>query len=397
VTVLGAPAAVLFVDHARAIGGAEKSLLLLLEHMDRDSWVPYLACQSGLLADAARDLDVAVVDVPLPRLRRSVRFAADLRSGAGAIQRAAAEVGAAVVHSNTVRATTYAAFATTAVGAALSRAPGAQASLVWHMRDFSLGEGPPRHGRLDTAMKRVIASRCVHIVANSQAVAETLPGRTPITVVHNAVDASSYRDVDPTPFRERYGLRADQLVIGTVGRLRPWKGQDRFLRVAATVLRQVDDVTALVVGGTVLAEPDSYGEELRALAERLGIADRVVFTGHLEDVRPALAAMDVFVHAGAPEPFGLVNIEAMASALPVVAFAHGALPEIVADGRTGLLVPPGDERALAEAVLRLLRNPEERRAMGESARARAVSAFSPERMASEIEAVWSVVYSRREA
>ena len=107
--------------------------------------------------------------------------------------------------------------------------------------------------------------------------------------------------------------------------------------------------------------------------------------------------MDVFVHAGAPEPFGLVNIEAMASALPVVAFAHGALPEIVADGRTGLLVPPGDERALAEAVLRLLRNPEERRAMGESARARAVSAFSPERMASEIEAVWSVVYSRREA
>ena len=103
---------------------------------------------------------------------------------------------------------------------------------------------------------------------------------------------------------------------------------------------------------------DSYAAGLRRLVDELGIADRVTFSGHLEDVRPALAAMDVYVHPGEPEPFGLVNLEAMAMEKPVAAFAHGALPEIVEHGRTGLLVPPGNVEELASAVAILLRDSE---------------------------------------
>lgn len=131
---------------------------------------------------------------------------------------------------------------------------------------------------------------------------------------------------------------------------------------------------------------DDYPARLHRLAADLGLADQVVFTGHLEDVRPALAALDIFVHPGDPEPFGLVNLEAMAMGKPVVAFAHGALPGIVTDGETGVLIPPGDEAALAKAVVLLLQDPARRAAMGRAGRTRVEECFTAERIASEMEA-----------
>jgi glycosyltransferase involved in cell wall biosynthesis len=97
--------------------------------------------------------------------------------------------------------------------------------------------------------------------------------------------------------------------------------------------------------------------------------------------------MDLFVHPGDPEPFGLVNLEAMAMGKPVVAFAHGALPEIVDDGKTGLLVPPRDERAMAEAVTTLLGNPARRIVMGRTGRTMAEKRFTARRVARELEIV----------
>jgi glycosyltransferase involved in cell wall biosynthesis len=147
----------------------------------------------------------------------------------------------------------------------------------------------------------------------------------------------------------------------------------------------------LVVGGSIFDVTDDYLQRLQRVATDLGLAARTVFTGHLEDIRPALAAMDVFVHAGDPEPFGLVNIEAMAMAKPVVAFSHGALPEIVVDGDTGLLVPPGDEAALAEAAVALLRNPAWRALLGEKGRERVAQLFTAERMTANVSSVFAQV------
>jgi glycosyltransferase involved in cell wall biosynthesis len=155
----------------------------------------------------------------------------------------------------------------------------------------------------------------------------------------------------------------------------------------AHVAAQRPEATFAVVGGSIFGVRDRYPDQLRALSKELGLGGKVAFTGHLEDVRPALAALDVFVHAGDPEPFGLVNIEAMAMGRPVVAFRHGALPEIVAEGQTGLLVQPGDEFALAEAVLGLLRDASRRREMGLAGRQRVASCFTAEQMAAGIEAV----------
>jgi glycosyltransferase involved in cell wall biosynthesis len=155
----------------------------------------------------------------------------------------------------------------------------------------------------------------------------------------------------------------------------------------APVRGELPNTWLAVVGGDIFGVSDGYSESLRALPVSLGLADRVVFTGHLEDVRPALAALDVFVHSGAPEPFGLVNAEAMAAGKPVVAFGHGALPELVVHGETGILVSPGDEEALGQAVISLLRDPAQRNAMGAAGRARVEAHFTVQQMAEGVETV----------
>ncbi|HZD56700.1 MAG TPA: glycosyltransferase family 4 protein, partial [Anaerolineales bacterium] len=131
----------------------------------------------------------------------------------------------------------------------------------------------------------------------------------------------------------------------------------------------------VLVGGDPFNTGAQYERHLIRLAQDLAISHRVTFTGHLEDVRPALAALDIFVHPGDAEPFGLVNLEAMASGKPVVAFDHGALPEIVLQGETGILVPPKDPADLAEAVISLLKDPHQRAQMGQRGRQRACSHF----------------------
>ena len=114
------------------------------------------------------------------------------------------------------------------------------------------------------------------------------------------------------------------------------------------------DIRFMVVGGAILGWEGSYPDDLRRLAADLGIADRVHFAGHQADVHPWYDALDVVVHASFGEPFGLVLVEAMALGKPLVATKLGGPLEIVEDGTSGLLVPPGDPERLAEAVERIL-------------------------------------------
>ncbi|HXF69543.1 MAG TPA: glycosyltransferase family 4 protein [Thermoflexus sp.] len=369
---------ILFVDHAPALGGAEQSLLLLLKYLDRSHWQPHLVCTGGPLAEAATALGIPVHLLSMPRLRRSSRALADWIRTAGAIARLAWRVGAAGMIANTVRAAVY-----TAPAARLARVP-----FVWYMRDFWLSESRPRHLWADRLGKGLLCAAAAHVIANSYATAAHLPCRRKVTVIHNGIEVERYHPgMDGAPFRQRYGIPPHVPLIGTVGRLRPWKGQERFLRVLARVREAAPEVWGVVVGGASFGVEDDYPQRLEQLSAALGLKDRLVFTGHLEDVRPALAAIDVFVHPGDPEPFGLVNIEAMAMGKPVVAFAHGALPEIVIDGQTGLLVPPGDEEAMARAIRRLLQNPTQRFALGSAGRERVQECFVAQRMAQRVHEV----------
>jgi len=368
----------LLLDHAEALGGAENSLLLLMKHLDLSSWQPILACCGGPLADRTSSLGVAVHILPMPRLRRSPRLLRDWLTGARAIAALARQTGTELMYTNTIRSTLYGALA-----ARLAGLP-----LIWHMRDFWLSEFQPRYPSVDALGKRLLCAAATRVLTNSHAVAANLPCRRKVTAVHNGVEIGRFDPaMDGQPFRGQQGIPSQAPLVGMVGRMRPWKGQERFLRAMARVLVEIPETWFAIIGGAIFEITDGYTEQLRKLSTGLGLAGRVIFAGHMEDVRPALAALDVFVHPGDPEPFGLVNIEAMAMGKPVVAFDHGALPEIVMDKETGILVAPRDEEALAAAVITLLRDTDLRQSMGKAGRLRAGTWFTAGRMAAQVEAV----------
>ncbi|MCS7261174.1 MAG: glycosyltransferase family 4 protein, partial [Anaerolineae bacterium] len=191
------------------------------------------------------------------------------------------------------------------------------------------------------------------------------------------------------------GMPEASVLIGTVGRVQPWKGHHIFLQVAQRVSQQLSGVRFVIVGGRVFAADADYEQRLRNLARELGIESYVFFAGHQADVAPWLAAMDIFVHCSAAEPFGLVLVEAMAAARPVVAFADGGVPEIVLDGETGILIAPGDVPHMAEAVAKLAVDRDLAQRMGTAGRKRAETVFSATRYVRQIEDVYEEILAQR--
>lgn len=184
-------------------------------------------------------------------------------------------------------------------------------------------------------------------------------------------------------FRRRHGLQSPFLV-GCTGRLVREKAYDHALHAFRQVLRDAPEARLAIAGRGPL-EPD-----LRRLAEALGIQDRVSFLGQLpvEELVLFYAGLDVFLHPSLSEGLGQVTLEAMALHRPCIAYRVGPLPEAIEDGRTGLLVPEGDQNMLADALLRLQRDPETRAAMGDRARSRVETVFDFSTMCRRHEALY---------
>jgi len=181
--------------------------------------------------------------------------------------------------------------------------------------------------------------------------------------------------------RARIGVPEDAVVVTFVGRLVPVKGVDILLRAWAQVRNPTAQSAELLIVGGDAGSPGN-AQKLAELDAELNTRAR--FVGHQVDVSPWLHAADVPVVPSLIEPLGNAPLEASAEGLPVVASRVGGLPEIVADGVTGLLVPPGDPNALAAALIRLLEDPSLRRRFGDQARSRCEERFS---MAAHVGAV----------
>ena len=230
------------------------------------------------------------------------------------------------------------------------------------------------------------------IIAISNAVASQFEPRDKVVVVFDAFSLAAA----PTPpgdlrreFRARHALGGD-LVVGCVGRIKfVRKGQEILVQATAMLKQRGRPVKALIVGAPFPAN-EEHLTRLKELVRELGVENQVVFTGELADPRPAYLAMDVLAMTSIqPEPFGGVTNEAMSLGLPVIATNVGGSLDQVVDGLTGLLVAPGDPAALADAIEKLMSNPELRRQMGTAAAERVRQKFSPEAMVSKIEQVFN--------
>ncbi|MDP3687196.1 MAG: glycosyltransferase family 4 protein [Sulfurimicrobium sp.] len=181
---------------------------------------------------------------------------------------------------------------------------------------------------------------------------------------------------DGQAFRRQHQIPADAFVVGLVGMLIPWKGQMLIIEAAKQLLQEMPDAVFALVGGT----PDecrAYEAELRKIVEQSGLKGRVVFTGHVSDMAAVYNGLDIVVSAStSPEPLGVMVMEAMTLARPLVAPDHGGAVEVIENGRTGLLFKPGNTSDLAEKIRILYRDTDMRKDIGQSARDYALRTFS---------------------
>lgn len=183
--------------------------------------------------------------------------------------------------------------------------------------------------------------------------------------------------------RARLGIGAEDFVIGTVGRLfDQQKKVSEMIRAMPAILARRPLTRLLVVG-----EGQDRGM-LERLATECGVAPSVTFAGYQPATRPFFELMNIFVHPAASEAFGLVVAEAMMAGRPVVATAVGGIPDVVDEGKTALLIPPGDREALVEAVLKLADDAELAACMGSAGRRRAVAEFGEVRYVSEVDELY---------
>lgn len=232
-------------------------------------------------------------------------------------------------------------------------------------------------------LHRFTLRRVAYAIAVSRAVGENLRGifaESKIVHVPNGIDLKRFAAI------ARLGAR-DRLLVGTIGHLAPIKGHEDFIRAASLIAAKRADVDFVIAGDDESPAKDTR-TQLERLIRELGLSQRVHLAGRVDETSRLLSDLDLFVSASRSEGFGLAIIEAMASGVPVVATRSAGAREIIEDGETGRLVPIGDAHALAEAILCLLDDREERERLRQRALETVRQRFSLERMVEETERVY---------
>jgi glycosyltransferase involved in cell wall biosynthesis len=210
-------------------------------------------------------------------------------------------------------------------------------------------------------------------------------GVASFTVIPNGVDLARFDlPITACALRTEFGIPHDAPLLGAIARLEPEKGHRYLIEAVPAILRGAPETWLVIVGEGSLAH------ELQALAASLPrpARDRIVFTGRREDVSAITAELDVAVLPSLREAQGISILEAMARRKPVIASAVGGIPEVISNGLDGLLVPPADPAALAEACIRLACSPALRSRLGEAGRATVEERFSLDAMVRQIEAIY---------
>jgi glycosyltransferase involved in cell wall biosynthesis len=370
------PIRVLHVAESAGLAGGEAYLVRLATALDRRRFaLTVVVPETGALTERLAALGVPTFVVPLHTRLLNPRT---LWMLAQVFRRERPMI----VQSHGARTNVY-----TKIAARLVGVPVVLATVHNSLFDYEVGA--LRRWLYVTAER--LTGRLAHrVVAVSHAVGRDLVSRyrlptEQVVVIQNGIDPAGFvPGRPPAAARAELGLSPETRLIGLVGRLARQKGPDLLVAALPTIVAAWPRLRCLFVG-----EGD-LGSELRRQAAALGVASQCVFLGARRDVADLMALLDVVVLPSRSEGLPFALLEAMVLAKPVVATRVGGNPEVVEDGRTGLLVPPEDPAALAQAVLFLLDRPAEAVAMGRRGRERVVLDFSPARSAGALqELYWS--------
>jgi glycosyltransferase involved in cell wall biosynthesis len=362
------PVPIAFVLSSCHAGGTERQMIELLRRLNPARWQVHVACihASGEWLSRVSEAAVSIREFPFPAFSHPQVITQALE-----FIRWCREREIAVVHSVDLHANIFALPAAAAAGVPV--------------RIANRRELMPDRTRAQIVAQRAAYQFAHKIVANCRAAADRLrlervsAGR--IAMVPNGVDRSAFATARPgRPLRR----------VSVVANLHPRKGHDILIDAAPEVLRHFPDATFDIVGDG----PERANLQARAKAQGVGAA--FTFAGHDENVAQRLHDADIFVLPSHTEAFPNAVLEAMCAGLPIIASGVGGLLELVDDGRTGLLVPPGDPRALAHGVCRLMTD----RALGErlgKTASHEVQRYSFNRMTSSFEQLYLAELNRRGA
>lgn len=240
---------------------------------------------------------------------------------------------------------------------------------------------------------RMALARASIIVANSEEMRRDFirqlgPSMERIRLLYNGIDTEQFRPGLASNLRAEIGAAADDILIGISSRLAPDKGQDTFLRAAARIAVLEPRVRFVIAGDdSIFSDNAGYVPMLRRMSEEPALAGQVAFIGLRQDMPAVYSGLDILVNAAWREAFGLVVIEAMACGKVVAGTQAGGIPEIITHGKDGFLFPVNDDRTLADLLLKLVRDPNLRRAVGQAARRTVLDRFTIETQIKAVESV----------
>ena len=349
--------------------GADIGLLHAIATLDSSRYFPIVILPSDMPAEGmlSAELDRLGVEyhiAPLGILRRKyltpralIPLAIELWKGIAYVRRTARARGVSMVYVNTIVAVAG------PIGGKLAGVP-----VLWHIREILAMPRPVRW-----TLHRVLSICADRIVCISKAVRDSLLKEAPglagkSVVVYNAVSVAENNGIgSQIGLREELGVPPDAPLVGTVGRITHWKGQEILAEAAGLLLEAHPDAHFVAVG-SYFADESHYLRKLEALIASLGLEGRFHIADYRSNVTDVYRTLDIFVlPSRKPEPFGRVTVEAMTQGRPVIATNHGGSCELIENGITGVLVPPSDPKALAAAIEGLLADPDLRKKMGDAA------------------------------
>ncbi len=372
---------ILYINKSSEIGGAETSLLLLLKYINRNIFNPLVVLPSeGILSTKIRELGLQVFIIPLNNIRLKKLNPWPYVSTVWQLAKIIKREGIVLVHANDVATNQYA-----LIAAKLSRVP-----IVSHMRGLNDKK----------TVKRGFLPWADHLIANSQAVAQTYlscsKNSTNVSIIYNGIDLKEFSANNQLEilFCKRFGIPRNILLVGIVGRIFAEKGHHILVRALSEIRKKHSNICVAIIGpisnvvNCRYQRDDDFLFNLKQMITKLRLEKYIFFIEEQTDIAPVYQALDLLVLPTFTESFGRVAAEAMAAGKPVVASAVGGVPEVVDDGVTGILVPPGDVPRLVKAILSILTNQAIAREMGIAGRKRAKALFSIEMNVSKTEKVY---------
>ena len=346
------PIKILFVSHSSGLYGGEKCLLTFLENLDRKRFDPIVALPgSGPLDDAIARLSIPRYDILFPWWVRTNRNILAIMFSF--VKEVVAVIRLCKIINNERVEIVYTNSIVVFTGALSARICGRPH--FWHVREI-LVDNPDLFFPLSNKLLfKLVSSLSQKIVTVSQAVADQFNRENKAVVVYDGLHTA-------VPCTE--GTTAKEWRVLVIGSLQRRKAQDDAVYAAKIARERIPNFKLYLIG----KGEKQFSRYLQNLIEELGLQDVVLLTGHRNDIPDFLASSRVLLMPSLAEPSGVVLLEAMAAAKPVIACRSGGAQEIVEDGVTGFLVPPHDPLALADKIVQLAMNETMAMEMGRNAR-----------------------------